>query len=153
MNHFNDFQIGMNFYMGNKVTTIEFPRINDKRGNLSFIESSKHIPFDIARTYWIYDVSGGEVRGGHAYRKLEEVIIALSGSFSVVVDDGRGKEQIFHLNRSYEGLYIPGMIWRQLRHFSTNSATLILASRPYEPEDYIYDYKEFLGLINEKNNN
>jgi len=138
--------------MGNKVTIIEFPRINDKRGNLSFIESSNHIPFKIARTYWIYDVPGGEVRGGHAYRKLEEVIIALSGSFNVAVDDGSGKEKIFHLNRSYEGLYIPGMTWRQLRHFSTNSAALILASRPYEADDYIYNYNEFFRLINEKNN-
>ena len=138
--------------MGSKIITLEFPRIDDKRGNLSFIESSNHIPFEIARAYWIYDVPGGEVRGGHAYQELAEVIIALSGSFNVAVDDGGRAEQIFHLNRSYEGLYIPRMTWRQLRHFSTNSAALILASRPYEPDDYIHDYNEFHRLINEKNN-
>ena len=86
---------------------------------------------------------GGEIRGGHAYKKLEEVIIALSGSFDVVIDDGSGREHRYHLNRSYEGLYVPGMTWRQLRHFSTNSVALILASRPYEENDYIHDYNEF----------
>lgn len=135
-----------------RIMTIEFPRIEDERGNLSFIENTNHIPFEIARTYWIYDVPGGEVRGGHAYRELEEVIIALSGSFSVAVDDGVRAEQVFHLNRSYEGLYIPKMVWRQLRHFSTNSTALILASRPYEPNDYIHDYNAFHRLTHEKNN-
>ena len=138
--------------MVRKIKTLEFPRIYDDRGNLSFIENFTHIPFEITRTYWIYDVPGGQVRGGHAYKELEEVIIALSGSFDVSVDDGGGAEQIFHLNRSYKGLYIPEMTWRQIRHFSTNSMVLILASRPYEQSDYLDDYKEFHGLINEKNN-
>lgn len=107
----------------------------------------RHIPFKIARTYWIYDVPGGEIRGGHAYKNLEEVIIALSGSFDIAVDDGSGSEQIYHLNRSYKGLYIPKMTWRQLRHFSTNAVAFILASMPYAPDDYIYDYKEFMKLL------
>ena len=122
---------------------IKFSKILDSRGNLSFIENIEHIPFIIKRVYWIYDVPGGEIRGGHAYKKLEEVIIALSGSFDVVIDDGSGREHRYHLNRAYEGLYVPGMTWRQLRHFSTNSVALILASRPYEENDYIHDYNEF----------
>lgn len=126
---------------------IDFPKIADPRGNLTFIEESRHIPFKIARSYWIYDVPGGEVRGGHAYNKLEEIIIALSGSFDIAVDDGLGSEQVYHLNRSYRGLYVPNMTWRQLRHFSTNSVAFILASLPYSAEDYIYDYKEFMGMI------
>ena len=128
---------------------IQFPRILDHRGNLSFIENKNHIPFIINRVYWIYDVPGGEVRGGHAYKLLEEVIIALSGSFDVAVDDGSYKEQVYHLNRSYEGLYVRGLSWRQLRYFSTNAVALILASRPYEPDDYIYDYNEFRRLVND----
>jgi len=132
---------------------IRFPKILDNRGNLSFIEEESHIPFKINRVYWIYDVPGGEVRGGHAYKVLEEVIIALSGSFDVAVDHGSGREQVFHLNRSYEGLYLPGMSWRQLRDFSTNAVALILASRPYEQDDYIYNFKEFQRLGNAKNNN
>ena len=125
---------------------IEFPKITDPRGNLTFIEGGRHIPFKSQRVYWIYDVPGGEVRGGHAYKTLEEVIIALSGSFDVAVDDGSGSEQIYHLNRSYKGLYIPKFTWRQIRHFSTNSVALILASLPYSEDDYIYDYKDFLSL-------
>ncbi len=126
---------------------IDFPKIEDPRGNLTFVEQLNHIPFKIARSYWIYDVPGGGVRGGHAYKKLEEVIIALSGSFDVAVDDGLGAEQVYHLNRSYKGLYIPNMTWRQLRHFSTNAVAFILASLPYSAEDYIYDYKEFMKVI------
>lgn len=129
---------------------IDLPKISDPRGNLTFVEGGRHIPFKIQRAYWIYDVPGGEVRGGHAYKNLEEVIIALSGSFDVAVDDGAGSEQIYHLNRSYKGLYIPKMTWRQLRHFSTNSVVLILASLPYSEDDYIYDYKALLRLKNEK---
>jgi len=136
-----------------KAKQIVFPQILDYRGNLSFIENNKQIPFDINRVYWIYDVPGGEVRGGHAYKQLEEVIIALSGSFDVAVDYGSGREQIYHLNRSYKGLYIPGMAWRQLRQFSTNGVALILASRLYEEEDYIYDYNQFHQWVHEKNNN
>jgi len=124
---------------------INFPFIPDERGNLTFIESDNHIPFTFKRAYWIYDVPGGELRGGHAYHKLEEVIIALSGSFDVVVDNGRNKER-FSLNRSYVGLYIPKMVWRQLENFSTNSVCLILASRPYEEADYIRDYSTFKNI-------
>jgi len=126
---------------------IDLPIVADPRGNLTFVEEFHHIPFKISRVYWIYDVPGGEVRGGHAYRNLEEVIIALSGSFDVAVDDGSGAEQIYHLNRSYKGLYVPKMTWRQLRHFSTNSVAFILASLPYNAEDYIYDYNEFMRLL------
>lgn len=130
----------------NDCHVIQLPKIADPRGNLTFIERGRHIPFKIQRVYWIYDVPGGEVRGGHAYKNLEEVIIALSGSFDVAVDDGSGSEHIYHLNRSYKGLYIPKLTWRQLRHFSTNSVALILASLPYSEDDYIYDYNEFLKL-------
>lgn len=143
----------LNPHMDGKILTLEFPRINDERGNLSFIESSNHIPFEIARVYWIYDVPGGEVRNGYFTRRLEEVIIALSGTVDLSVDDGNGKEKVFHLNRSYEGLYIPEMTWRQLRYFSTNSVALILASLPYDEIDYVYDYNEFLRLINEHSDN
>lgn len=128
---------------------IDLPKITDPRGDLTFIEGNRHIPFAIQRVYWIYDVPGGEVRGGHAYKNLEEVIIALSGSFDIAVDDGSGSEQIYHLNRSYKGLYIPKLMWRQLRHFSTNSVALILTSLPYSEEDYIRDYKDFLNLKHE----
>ena len=118
------------------------PKILDKRGNLSIIEELKNIPFKIVRTYWIYDVPGGEVRGGHAYRRNEEFIVALSGSFDIVLDDGAEKK-IFSLNRSYYGLYVPKGLWREMNNFSTNSLALILASIPYDRTDYIYDYNEF----------
>lgn len=121
---------------------INLPKILDKRGNLSIIEELKDIPFKIARTYWIYDVPGGEARGGHAYRKNEEFIVALSGSFDVVLDDGTEKK-IFSLNRSYYGLYVPQGLWREMNNFSTNSLALVLSSTPYDKEDYIYDYSEF----------
>lgn len=121
---------------------IDLPKILDKRGNLSIIEEFKNIPFKIQRTYWIYDVPGGEARGGHAYRENEEFIVALSGSFDVVLDDGKEKKT-FSLNRSYYGLYVPKELWREMNNFSTNSLALILASTPYNREDYIYDYQEF----------
>lgn len=121
---------------------INLPKILDKRGNLSIIEEFKNIPFKIARTYWIYDVPGGEARGGHAYRENEEFIVALSGSFDVVLDDGMEKK-IFSLNRSYYGLFVPKGLWREMNDFSTNSLALILASTPYNGEDYIYDYNVF----------
>ena len=124
---------------------INLPKYLDQRGNLSFIEEYKHIPFKIKRTYWIYDVPGGESRGGHAYRDTEEFIVALSGSFEVVLDDGEKKES-FLLNRSYYGLYVPKGYWREMINFSTNSVGLILAPTLYEPEDYIRDYDEFLRL-------
>jgi dTDP-4-dehydrorhamnose 3,5-epimerase-like enzyme len=128
-----------------QVKLIELPKILDKRGNLTFIEGEQHIPFAIKRTYWIYDVPGGQKRGGHAFREQQELIIALSGSFDVVLYNGN-ENSVFHLNRSYNGLYIPNGIWRHMENFSTNSLALVLASTPFDPADYIYDfttYKEF----------
>lgn len=127
----------------NDCRIIQLPKIEDPRGNLSFIEGEGHIPFSIARTYWIYDVPGGEKRWGHAYHKLEEFIVAISGSFDVVVDDG-GNKKVFQLNRSYYGLYVPNLLWRTLENFSTNSLGMVLASRHYEEEDYMRDYENFL---------
>ena len=121
---------------------INLPKFLDERGNLSFIEEEKHIPFKIARSYWIYDVPGGEIRGGHAYKENQEFIVALSGSFDIILDNGYEK-QTFHLNRSYYGLYVPKGWWRSMENFSTNSLALIVASTPYSKEDYIYDYDEF----------
>ena len=118
------------------------PKILDNRGNLSFVEGNNHIPFKIVRSYWIYDVPGGTERGGHAYKRNREFIIALSGSFDVVLEDGH-REEIFHLNRSYYGLYIPEGLWRSLRNFSTNSLALILSSTEYSESDYIRDYSAF----------
>lgn len=122
---------------------IELPKFLDKRGNLSFIEEFKQIPFKINRTYWIYDVPGGEHRGGHAYKKNEEFIIALSGSFDIILDEGNSKE-VYSLSRSYYGLYVPKGYWREMNNFSTNSVALILASEPYDENDYIRNYDEFL---------
>ncbi len=130
----------------NNASILPLPRIFDDRGNLSFIEAQRHIPFQIARAYWIYDVPGGEKRGGHAFRTGEEFLIALSGSFDVEVDNG-GEPQRFPLNRSYMGLHIPAMNWRTLDNFSTNSVCLVLASTPYEEADYLYDYSEYLALL------
>lgn len=123
---------------------INLPKIEDSRGNLSFIEEEKHIPFKIVRTYWVYDVPGGQVRGGHAFKTQQELIVAISGSFDVVVDDGVSK-QMFTLNRSYYGLYLPTGIWRQMQNFSTNSLALVLSSTFYNSNDYIHDYKEFIN--------
>ena len=124
---------------------ISLPKIEDFRGNLSFIEENNHIPFKINRVYWIYDVPGGEIRGGHAFKKNQEFIIALSGSFDVVLDDGNEQKK-FHLNRSYFGLYVPEMIWRSMKNFSTNSVAFVCSSILYQPEDYIRDYDFFLNL-------
>ncbi len=121
---------------------IQFPKILDDRGNLTFVEARRHIPFDIQRVYWIYDVPGGESRGSHAYRELQEVIIALSGSLEVFLDDGMAQKTIM-LNRAYYGLYVPNMIWRQMKNFSTNAVALVLASLPYAVDDYIREYPEF----------
>lgn len=121
---------------------IQFPKIPDDRGNLTFVEENRHIPFNIARVYWIYDVPGGESRGSHAYRELQEVIIALSGSFDIFLDDGMAQKTIT-LNRAYFGLYVPNMVWRRMQNFSTNAVALVLASLPYSDEDYIRDYSEF----------
>jgi uncharacterized RmlC-like cupin family protein len=112
------------------------PKIPDRRGNLTFIESDRHIPFSIQRVHWIYDVPGGESRGGHAYKENQEFIIALSGSFDVIINDGH-EEKTFHLNRSYYGLYIPAMIWREMENFSTNSLALVISSTKYNVDDYI----------------
>jgi hypothetical protein len=131
------------------VQLIDFPKIPDDRGNLTFIQEGSHIPFDIQRVYWIYDVPGGEVRGGHAYSNLYEVIIAMSGSFDVVVNDGHD-EKVFSLNRSYYGLLVPKMIWRRLENFSTNSLALIVANLPYDQGDYIRDFKEYSKMNNEE---
>ncbi|MBP6175854.1 MAG: WxcM-like domain-containing protein [Fermentimonas sp.] len=125
---------------------INLPKILDARGNLSVIEEKKQIPFEIERTYWIYDVPGGEVRGGHAYRKNEEFIVALSGSFDVILDDGSDRK-VFSLNRSYYGLYVPNGIWRQMVNFSTNSVAMILASTKFDLSDYIYNYSLFKDQV------
>lgn len=129
----------------NDVRIIELPRFLDARGNLSFAEQNSHIPFEIKRTYWIYDVPGGESRGGHAFIETEELIIALSGSFDVVIDDGNSKT-IYNMNRSYYGLYIPKGLWREITNFSTNSLALEFASTEYNPIDYIRDYKTYINL-------
>lgn len=129
----------------NDCRIIELPRFLDVRGNLSFVEQNNHIPFGIKRTYWIYDVPGGEERGGHAFRQNEEFIVALSGAFDVVVDDGQ-EVKTFTLNRSYYGLYIPKGLWRTMVNFSTNSFALEFGSINFEQEDYIRDYDEFLKL-------
>ena len=123
---------------------VNLPKIVDKRGNLSFIEGRNHLPFEIRRTYWIYDVPGGEVRGGHAYRENEEFVVALSGSFDVVLHNGV-QQRRFSLNRSYYGLYIPKMTWRTLENFSTNALALVLSSTVYDPEDYIRTFDEFIA--------
>ncbi len=127
------------------VKIINLPKYLDARGNLSFAEQNNHIPFEIKRTYWIYDVPGGEERGGHAFRENQEVVIALSGAFDVVVDDGHNKKT-FTLNRSYYGLYIPKGLWRTMENFSTNSFALEFGSEHYAECDYIRDYGEFLKL-------
>ena len=124
---------------------IQLPKFLDSRGNLSFVEQENHIPFIIRRTYWLYDVPGGECRGGHAYRENQEFIVALSGSFDVVLDDGKEKKS-FTLNRSYYGLYVPKGLWREMENFSTNALALVLSSTVYDANDYIRDYDEFLNL-------
>ena len=125
---------------------IELPKFLDARGNLSFAENFKQIPFEIKRTYWLYDVPGGENRGGHAFRQNQEFVIALSGAFDVTVDDGKEKKT-FTLNRSYYGLYIPAGLWRKMENFSTNSLALEFGSMKYDREaDYIEDYEQFLKL-------
>lgn len=126
-----------------KAQIINLPKIEDPRGNLSFIEEDKNIPFKIERTYWIYDVPGGQVRGGHAFKVQQELIVALSGSFDVIVDDGKEKHT-YSLNRSYYGIYIPAGVWRQMQNFSTNSLALVLSSTEFTEEDYIRNYQDFL---------
>jgi len=125
------------------VRIIDLPKFEDLRGNLSFIEENKHIPFRIARTYWVYDVPGGEVRGGHAFKTQHEFIVALSGSFDVLLDDGTEKRN-YHLNRSYYGLYVPDLIWRSMENFSTNSLAIVLSSTHFDLDDYIRDFDIFV---------
>ncbi|NCT16569.1 MAG: WxcM-like domain-containing protein [Flavobacteriales bacterium] len=130
------------------VKIIDLPKILDPRGNLSFFESENHIPFEIKRTYWIYDVPGGEIRGSHAFKESHEFIIALSGSFDVVLNDGEN-EMKYSLNRSYYGLYVPNLLWRSIENFSTNSLALIVSSISYDTADYIRDFDEFKVIRNE----
>ena len=125
------------------VKIINLPKIEDPRGNLSFIEEEKHIPFKIERAYWIYDVPGGQVRGGHAFKKQQEFIVALSGSFDVIVDNGV-TQKTYSLNRSYYGLFIPEGLWRQMENFSTNSLAMVLSSTNFNDIDYIREYNEFI---------
>lgn len=124
---------------------IKLPKILDERGNLSFLEGNEHIPFQIKRSYWIYDVPGGEVRGGHSYKINQEFIIALSGSFDVILDDGVQKTT-YTLNRSYYGLYVPSGTWRSMENFSTNSLAFVVASTDYDKDDYERNYDKFLEL-------
>ena len=128
---------------------IDLPKIKDKRGNLSFVEGENHIPFEIKRVFWIYDVPGGEHRGGHAFREQSEFIVALSGSFDIEIDDGKDIET-YRMNRSYHGLFVPKGLWRQMKNFSTNSLALVIASTAFNASDYIRDYKEFKLLVDEK---
>lgn len=126
---------------------IDLPRICDPRGNLTFIEGARHVPFDIQRVYYLYDVPGGAERGGHAHKNLHQLIIAMSGSFDVHLDDGRNKKTI-HLNRSYIGLYICPMIWREIDNFSSGAVCMVLASAYYDESDYYRDYSEFCKAVN-----
>jgi WxcM-like, C-terminal len=122
---------------------ISLPRVTDPRGNLTFVEGGLHVPFEIKRVYYVYDVPGGAERGGHGHKALEQVLIAVSGSFDILVNDGTEK-RTFHLNRSYHGLYLPPMIWRDLGNFSSGSVCLVLASAPYDEGDYFRDYARYL---------
>ncbi|WP_417260884.1 MULTISPECIES: sugar 3,4-ketoisomerase [Alphaproteobacteria] len=126
-----------------KCKIIDLPKISNTQGNLTFIEGGSHIPFDIQRVYYLYDVPGGATRGGHAHKNLHQLIIAMSGSFDIVLDDGREKQR-YHLNRSYQGLYICPMIWRELDNFSSGSVCMVLASNLFDEDDYHRDYQTFL---------
>lgn len=128
---------------------VNLPKISDPRGNLTFIEGDNHIPFSIKRVYYLYDVPGGAERGGHAHKGLQQLIVAMSGSFDVVLDDGCEKKRI-HLNRSYQGLYVCPMIWRELDNFSSGSVCMVLASNNYDESDYYRDYDQFLKAIPNK---
>ncbi len=132
-----------------EVQLIKLPKILDERGNLSFFENDNQIPFTIRRAYWIYDVPGGEVRGGHAYKSLQEVIVALSGSFDLVLNDGVN-QKVFTLNRSYNAIYIPKTIWRHMENFSTNSLALIVADQAYNENEYIRSFEDFIQLKNKE---
>jgi len=126
-----------------KSRLIDLPKFHDPRGNLSVIESGQHVPFDIKRVYYLYDVPGGSSRAGHGHLELQQFFIAMSGSFDVIVDDGYNRKRV-HLNRSYYGLYVPGMMWREVENFSSGGVCLVLASTHYDPSDYYFDYDEFV---------
>ncbi len=135
--------------MENKTTIadcriIDLPKIHDLRGNLTFLETLNHIPIEMKRVFWVYDVPGGELRGGHAMKEMKEFIIALSGSFDVLIDDGTHKVN-YTLNRSFYGLYVPNLLWRQMINFSTNSVALVIASTEYDEKDYILNYADFIS--------
>jgi len=132
-----------------QCSTINLPKIADPRGNLTFIEGGRHVPFQIQRVYYLYDTPGGAERGGHAHKNLHQLIIAMSGSFDVILNDGREKKR-FHLNRSYYGLYVCPMIWRELDNFSSGSVCMVLASNRYDESDYYRNYQQFLGALNGK---
>ena len=123
---------------------IDLPKITDPRGNLTFVEGGHHVPFDLKRVYYLYDVPGGSERGGHAHKELQQLIIAMSGSFDVLLDDGINKER-YHLNRSYSGLYVPSMIWREIDNFSSGSVCMVLASEYYDESDYYRNYEDYLA--------
>lgn len=127
----------------NDCHLVDLPRIEDPRGNLTFIEGTRHIPFDIKRVYYLYDVPGGAERGAHGHRELHQLVVAMSGSFDIILDDGREK-RTYHMNRSYFGLYIGPMIWRELTNFSSGAVCMVLASQVYDEKDYYRDYAEFL---------
>ena len=131
-----------------KAHLIDLPKIVDPRGNLTVAEQLKNVPFDIARVYWTYDIPSGERRGGHAHRTNEEVIIAVSGSFDVMVDDGHGHIETFHLNHPYQGLYVGTGIWRTLEDFSSGAVCLVLASELFDEDEYLYEYDDFLSFVN-----
>jgi hypothetical protein len=133
------------------VRIIELPKIEDHRGNLTFFEEENHIPFSIKRVYWIYDVPGGQIRGGHAFKVQQELVIALSGSFDVIINDGN-IEHRHHLNRSYYGLYIPNGLWRHMDNFSTNSVALVISSTCFNGSDYIRDFDVYLEFIRKNEN-
>ncbi len=128
------------------VRLIELPKISNRQGNLTFVEGQRHVPFEIRRVYYLYDVPGGETRGGHAHKRLEQFLVAAAGSFDVILDDG-GAQKRFSLNRSYYGLYIPPMVWRELENFSSGSVCLVLASDYYEESDYYRDRAEYLAAV------
>lgn len=125
---------------------IELPKISDPRGNLTFVEGGRHVPFDIKRVYYLYDVPGGSERGAHGHRDLQQFIIAMSGSFNITLDDGRNKRN-FHMNRSYYGLYVPPMMWREIDNFSSGAVCMVLASDYYDEEDYFRDYEKFIEAV------